>query len=74
MILNPFPLLVKEQKKLEFGQEKPTESFMWQGLKKRFMSFMLSVKKTQKTSKKEIELGQKRYQQMIQFRQQLQEE
>jgi phage-related protein len=30
-------------------------------------------KKTQKTSKKEIELGQKRYQQMIQFRQQLQE-
>ncbi|GBF80651.1 type II toxin-antitoxin system RelE/ParE family toxin [Aphanothece sacrum] len=30
-------------------------------------------KKTQRTSKKDIELGQQRYQQMIQFRQQLQE-
>lgn len=30
-------------------------------------------KKPQKTSKKDIELGQKRYQQMIQFRQQSQE-
>ena len=29
--------------------------------------------KSYKTSKKEIELGQQRYQQMIQFRQQLQE-
>lgn len=54
MILNPFPLLVKEQKKLEFGQEKPTESFMWQGLKKRFMSFMLLVKKHRKPRKKKL--------------------
>jgi phage-related protein len=56
MILNPFPLLVKEQKKLE-------------------SIYVLHAfgKKTQKTSKKEIELGQQRYQQMIQFRQQLQE-
>lgn len=30
-------------------------------------------KKTQKTSKQDIELGKKRYQQMIQFRRQLQE-
>ncbi len=54
MILNPFPLLVKEQKKLEFGQEKPTEFFMWQGLKKRFMSFILSVKKHRKPRKKKL--------------------